>query len=227
MPTPATFTGFNSRSPSGERRLNTTPQTLTRWFQLTLPERGATGAYSRPQRCPEVSTHAPRAGSDRYQRDDGTRHERFNSRSPSGERPGRGSPPLSPMRFNSRSPSGERPSTERTASTYSLSFNSRSPSGERPPPSAHPSATRTFQLTLPERGATYGGSYYSFHCQSFNSRSPSGERHGSFVVVLFGRFVSTHAPRAGSDCQRSGMGNRRNVSTHAPRAGSDDHITPS
>ena len=56
---------FNPRSPSGERHGNYLLETESTWFRLTLPERGATGCLQDAQRIPLVSTHAPRAGSDR------------------------------------------------------------------------------------------------------------------------------------------------------------------
>ena len=55
---------FNTRSPCGERPTNQSNQTTLWQFQHTLPERGATD-YVRSAYFPEqVSTHAPRAGSD-------------------------------------------------------------------------------------------------------------------------------------------------------------------
>ena len=55
-------------------------------FQLTLPEWGATLQASIPRSTNRVSTHAPRVGSDLRNGKDTARPNRFNSRSPSGER---------------------------------------------------------------------------------------------------------------------------------------------
>ena len=102
-----------------------------------------------------------------------------------------------------------------------LHFNPRSPHGERPDPNNYKQNTEKFQPTLPARGAT--NEYF----------------------ITYGRtWISTHAPRTGSDYTtsendilrfhfnpRSPHGERRNrereehatetISTHAPRTGSD------
>ena len=84
---------FNTRSPSGERHRRTDVQCLSsRTFQLTLPERGATeggGGTTAPR---NVSTHAPRAGSDPRIICEPPKPVGFNSRSPCEERP-RTAPP--------------------------------------------------------------------------------------------------------------------------------------
>ncbi len=55
---------FNPRSPHGERPtpLRRSRQTLT--FQPTLPARGATGFEICEDNKKDISTHAPRTGSD-------------------------------------------------------------------------------------------------------------------------------------------------------------------
>ena len=80
---------------------------------------------------PNVSTHAPRAGSDHNQADESGRDDRFNSRSPSGERLARSSSPDLITKFQLTLP-------ERGAT-----------GGLNKPPFLF-----AFQLTLPERGAT-------------------------------------------------------------------------
>ena len=79
-------------------------------FQPTLPARGATlrAVYTYPYR--EISTHAPRTGSDRRHCTDGLTPANFNPRSPHGERPAARNLRASPgPDFNPRSPHGERP----------------------------------------------------------------------------------------------------------------------
>ena len=145
---------------------------------------------------------------------------RFNSRSPSGERPTVIYNDFDAFRvsthaprvgsdarflrsrdtsqcFNSRSPSGER-RKKRSTRIYADGFNSRSPSGERP-------CTRPSRLPTNIR---------------FNSRSPSGERHYRWRLYAHHR-VSTHAPRVGSDGTFTYTILLPYVSTHAPRVGSD------
>ena len=144
---------FNSRSPSGERPTRLTLYLMSDMFQLTLPEWGATRAVARSLHPSQVSTHAPRVGSDYPVEVTVPIRLSFNSRSPSGERRHPHLPLYLVWRFNSRSPSGERLLGEWQ---YGLptSFNSRSPSGER--------------LALRALSVLCSG--------GFNSRSPSGER---------------------------------------------------
>ena len=102
-------TGFNSRSPSGERQQHLERCVHGGGFQLTLPERGATAfgvSISSTSAC-------------------------FNSRSPSGERPAL---PLKQSGFNPfQLTLPERGATSLTSTpSASRRFNSRSPSGERP-----------------------------------------------------------------------------------------------
>ena len=136
----------------------------------------------------DISTHAPRTGSD-------------------AARPG-GHP--APYHFNPRSPHGERPGLRNVAGTVPHHFNPRSPHGERRgesagkaagiPISTHaprtgsddtfvvvPSSSVTFQPTLPARGAT--------PC----ARGCPGEA----------RTISTHAPRTGSDVPGAGSAARK------------------
>ena len=101
---------FNPRSPHGERHLKAFRLPWPSGFQPTLPARGATHTanFSRsssvfqptlPARgataetlafatSPQISTHAPRTGSDIYSRNSATTSHNFNPRSPHGERPG-------------------------------------------------------------------------------------------------------------------------------------------
>ena len=84
-----------------------------------------------------------------------------------------------------------------------LYFNPRSPRGERPP----------------RQGKVRGIMKY------FNPRSPRGER---LILPRISRrrgMISIHAPRGGSDEQRSALsGSDNSISIHAPRGGSDDDI---
>ena len=123
---------FNPRSPHGERlaqgyQIN--PATI---FQSTLPARGATAALRVLCVIRRISIHAPRTGSDKYQRPSSLRTSGyFNPRSPHGERLLRWKKSaLNPQYFNPRSPHGERHVMSQTQFTY-FNFNPRSPHGER------------------------------------------------------------------------------------------------
>ena len=210
---------FNSRSPSGERLTTRDASSASNPFQLTLPERGAT---ERPEPCGIiriVSTHAPRAGSDKrwFQR------------------------LLVALAVSTHAPRAGSDATLGRSDTTNQSFNSRSPSGERRPAYGAQGGMGRFQLTLPERGATEFP-VCTLSPQRFNSRSPSGERQRKQINRTTAPgfnsrspsgerlptaprcsllFVSTHAPRAGSDIDANSLRLGSSVSTHAPRAGSD------
>ena len=168
-------------------------------FQPTLPARGAThsGSWS-----------AAGVGD-------------FNPRSPHGERRQRPKKRSKKSYFNPRSPHGERHrpvpvcGRRRSISTHAPRTGSDEPyssvASPRPISTHAPrtgsdrgrqrrrSAGKGFQPTLPARGATLrrpsagGGRDY------FNPRSPHGERHEHDAGAVRVPYISTHAPRTGSD----------------------------
>ena len=145
------------------------------WFQLTLPEWGATAWHYDIERWLDG----------------------FNSRSPSGERPSRRWCQDGNRRFNSRSPSGERPGTPSTYAVRSA-FQLTLPEWGATRKTTRLLESAEFQLTLPEWGAT---TLIRHPCRlrGFNSRSPSGERPLGQCRCSARYDVSTHAPRVGSD----------------------------
>ena len=191
---------FNPRSPCGERPTAcpafSCPRTV---FQPTLPVRGATCFPRCAPCCCQISTHAPRAGSDR------TRPQTriFFPISTHAPRAGSDRRTL---------PSSARPETY---------FNPRSPCGERLPSGPISHRFGSFQPTLPVRGATATVAHHkkpidiSTHAPRAGSdRCP----YGSAVL----HSISTHAPRAGSDETPYIVAfGSITISTHAPRAGSD------
>ena len=166
---------FNPRSPCGERREIIATVKQVKPFQPTLPVRGATQHPLHVVRPVVISTHAPRAGSDRRRGHCATRGRDFNPRSPCGER---------------------RPWA--TISARLKNFNPRSPCGERPLRNRWQKHSTLFQPTLPVRGATAKNTFtsiktiisthapragsdvgqFSHHARHkhFNPRSPCGER---------------------------------------------------
>ena len=78
---------FNPRSPHGERRRTATHKRRHERFQPTLPARGATKSRRAHARKGQISTHAPRTGSDDGRRRTSAAAKDFNPRSPHGERP--------------------------------------------------------------------------------------------------------------------------------------------
>ena len=149
-------THFNPRSPHGERQpLEQSGGIIMSKFQPTLPARGATQAGLRLWQVAQISTHAPRTGSDAMpSRNFSTSgvfqptlpargatvvevynvvaHNHFNPRSPHGERPNQRFGSLIALyHFNPRSPHGERHTWRASTRRTTLHFNPRSPHGER------------------------------------------------------------------------------------------------
>ena len=126
------FADFNPRSPHGERLHRISLHTAPRQFQPTLPARGATtrindlskggdisthaprtgSDYCPPgfvNRCNRISTHAPRTGSDSVKRIKHGRDIKFQPTLPArGATAGLQSKQLLVDNFNQRSPHGER-----------------------------------------------------------------------------------------------------------------------
>ena len=101
---------FNPRSPHGERLHQQSDFWLRSKFQPTLPARGATLFIENNGQAIDISTHAPRTGSDagKAQKQTG-KHGDFNPRSPHGERRKICMAQLRRKEhFNPRSPHGER-----------------------------------------------------------------------------------------------------------------------
>ena len=99
-------------------------------------------------------------------------------------------------------------------------FNPRSPHGERRGGTLRVAQRSEFQPTLPARGATspseQPNARYGFQ-PTLPARGATGGRSCSGVTA----FISTHAPRTGSDIVARYIQRARRISTHAPRTGSD------
>ena len=145
-------------------------------FQLTLPVWGATNALHDGTSPRQISTHAPRVGSDRSVTLSGVEADDFNSRSPCGERP---RPPACSMLIAS----------------FQLTL----------PVWGATSFVRIQRLLwLISTHAPRVGSDLSILVQItlkhyFNSRSPCGERLRHAAKIPRSHIISTHAPRVGSD----------------------------
>ena len=83
-------------------------------------------------------------------------------------------------------------------------------------------APKQFQPTLPARGATATACLTCRATSHFNPRSPHGERRIYRHWLTREWYISTHAPRTGSDSAGGHEQDRPElISTHAPRTGSD------
>ena len=124
---------FNPRSPYGERPLEISPFSMAVAFQPTLPVWGATPLQRHRLHTPrDISTHAPRMGSDRL------------------------SGALIPLafNFNPRSPYGERPKPPNPSSSLSLFQPTLPVWGATPLRRLPYEWSSEFQPTLPVWGAT-------------------------------------------------------------------------
>ena len=78
-----------------------------------------------------------------------------------------------------------------------------------------------FLSTLPARGATPSRRALRTGATYFYPRSPRGERQGACKFRVFGKSISIHAPREGSDAVGRIKFDPPLISIHAPREGSD------
>ena len=196
---------------------------------------------------PDISTHAPRTGSDRLSSATRSIWANFNPRSPHGERltvePQNGQG----YDFNPRSPHGERRNkawqavrakgisthAPRTGSdaTYTGICQGSGISTHAPRTGsdfdlffAH-AVNGRFQPTLPARGATDINASAIVH-ERISTHAP---RTGSDVLsdksYQYTTAISTHAPRTGSDRYHFFRRLSNVISTPAPRTGSDEDET--
>ena len=169
-------------------------------FQPTLPARGATVRWICKCDCGKDFNPRSPHGERRRKRRRCQQFFHFNPRSPHGERlTGKGGKSNTPSHFNPRSPHGERRNATRSSSSLPTHFNPRSPHGERPRLMRCFPTNIVFQPTLPARGATYATAKVLQAASDFNPRSPHGERRWDDINKAYSAYISTHAPRTGSD----------------------------
>ena len=124
-------------------------------FQPTLPARGATTPQAHPFRRKQISTHAPRTGSDDYSRSIATTLYQFQPTLPAR---GATSTPMTACsgatHFNPRSPHGERQGRPH-GGVHRLHISTHAPrTGSDDTQGRANILTQLFQPTLPARGAT-------------------------------------------------------------------------
>ena len=122
---------FNPRSPCGERHARSVGTTRRTRFQPTLPVRGATEKLAGVNRREEISTHAPRAGSDICGPGRPSLVPDFNPRSPCGERQQGGRIEALDILFQPTLPVRGATCKATTIRPPRRYFNPRSPCGER------------------------------------------------------------------------------------------------
>ena len=144
-------------------------------FQPTLPARGATKQFGNIRTFVEISTHAPRTGSD-----------------------GESAPASAPLRhFNPRSPHGERLAYA-TCLSLTPYFNPRSPHGERQCAVMRGERAEAISTHAPRTGSDHcrrengRGSGISTH-------APRTGSDQDVALLVASSDISTHAPRTGSD----------------------------
>ena len=190
---------FNPRSPHGERQWNTIAVSAMAGFQPTLPARGATLPSFIIMPDKNISTHAPRTGSDVQRVDVFLLISQFQPTLPargatvrvplvaaprkiSTHAPRTGSDMATPFWCNRTIISTHAPRTgsDSFAGLKLMTmphFNPRSPHGERPLERCKKLAKNLkFQPTLPARGATDLSAAQKPPSADFNPRSPHGER---------------------------------------------------
>ena len=144
-------------------------------FQPTLPARGATPEYSILPVSVYISTHAPRTGSDLAEFVSGLREE-ISTHAPRTGSDGAFQVSDALSMISTHAPRTGSDMFTIPFIALTSDFNPRSPHGERQQGRRHHDGPAEFQPTLPARGAT--------------ERSKD---------IMDSAFISTHAPRTGSD----------------------------
>ena len=211
---------FNPRSPWGERLTPVVGNPTGQLFQSTLPVGGATPFWHQLPPRPAISIHAPRGGSD------GSKCVHDQDRVISIHAPRGGSDNLLHLHI-----------------ILFLHFNPRSPWGERHCPGKHRIGGRNISIHAPRGGSDLQTLLCLWLHENFNPRSPWGERQHLLLLALptmefqstlpvggattdvigelWGKEISIHAPRGGSDLRNVMLSTTMSISIHAPRGGSD------
>ena len=149
-------------------------------FQPTLPARGATLCVAQHFHRADISTHAPRTGSD----------------------PAASQSTPAASNFNPRSPHGERHALEFLVH-HGADFNPRSPHGERRIPPEVPAPGERISIHAPRTGSDDR----PVRLRQLPHISIHAPRTGSDSSIVSSRFpglqISIHAPRTGSDTART------------------------
>ena len=156
---------FNPRSPHGERQYVVSIQRPSLRFQPTLPARGATKLVQRWCKECDISTHAPRTGSDTHLTLKGHEYFAISTHAP---------------RTGSDLPTC-------VAVSSATQFQPTLPARGATSAATADADRRTFQPTLPARGATVACIVKSRRSGYFNPRSPHGERltDGEMLALHF------------------------------------------
>ena len=178
------YSYFNPRSPRGERLIafDSNPPQLP--FQPSLPARGATASVVHHAYPADISTLAPREGSD-------TAHHL---------------PHHASTNFNPRSPRGERRHVTFWEGQLWRISTLAPREGSDSPVKISGTASQAFQPSLPARGATWQSLPQRRPQTYFNPRSPRGERQSATGQAVERPRISTLAPREGSDIFSSFLG---------------------
>ena len=190
-------------------------------FQPTLPARGATVRGVISAILGNISTHAPRTGSDLMLSGYFYSHYNFNPRSPHGERLKGSSSAKGRRNFNPRSPHGERHDKD-DPNGWKMEISTHAPrTGSDSRCTWKKNRESGFQPTLPARGATFCTPCPAIANNDFNPRSPHGERLAIRHSCHRGQNFNPRSPHGERLLCRSRFRHSRQISTHAPRTGSD------
>ena len=194
------FWYFNPRSPHGERPplliSGRIPQEI---FQPTLPARGATNIFQVFEPGEEISTHAPRTGSDRFLSVASCTTGAFQPTLPA-----RGATPLESLASNDNDISTHAPRTGSDVHSATTLLSADRISTHAPRTGSDAAAAEKAGVTIaisthaPRTGSDALYHQCTFPIADFNPRSPHGERR-DLTPKYRTDYISTHAPRTGSD----------------------------
>ena len=212
---------FNPRSPHGERQTRFWLRKPTE-ISTHAPRTGSDATGTNPFSAMRISTHAPRTGSDTIRFKRQTIANDFNPRSPHGERRLLSLLPRpSCEKFQPTLPARGATAGSKSVFYALLYFNPRSPHGERRSGTRREKSRARFQPTLPARGATLRIQPSCTTGRDFNPRSPHGERLNGEKKANGAIEFQPTLPARGATCVGAWCLLGLLISTHAPRTGSD------
>ena len=169
---------FNPRSPHGERPEQSSLLKKYKEFQPTLPARGATRTSCGHHGGRNISTHAPRTGSDFGGRAEGSSDNHFNPRSPHGERRTSKRQSRKSIPFQPTLPARGATRTS-TARTLTRRISTHAPRTGSDPPKPRRCVRTDISTHAPRTGSDYIFYISILALYNFNPRSPHGERRGN------------------------------------------------
>ena len=221
---PGCGTYFNPRSPHGERHRDYMALDVSELFQPTLPARGATKEGMSVEAWVAISTHAPRTGSDC-----GKEYIVFGGKQFQPTLPARGATSSS---SDKQASSTFQPTLPARGATLAVSagalvwvISTHAPRTGSDGGKSRCKCAVQISTHAPRTGSDRKLGKRGCFRFDFNPRSPHGERRGKEYIVFGGKQFQPTLPARGATHLAEGRCPEHWISTHAPRTGSDPYTS--